>query len=434
MKINFKPYHDTIQELYHDENDPSIAVCRNVTFQVTDDCCFKCSYCYQGHKGHKQMSKETAKAGIDLLFEMYEKNDNDFINQNTKSIILEFIGGEPLMNIDLIDYICTYFMEKCLKENHPWLYTWRGSITSNGVLIFNPKVKEFFNKFKDFVSFCITIDGPKDIHDACRIYPTGEGTFNDTYAAIKEFNETIYKITNTKVTIAPDNLKNLNKIIDFFVAEGYDTIHANPVYEEMWTVDQARIYYNELKIIADKILNNKYENIYISLFDEYIGDPLPETENQNWCGGTMNMLAFDPEGIAYPCIRYMPSSLGEEIKPIQVGNVNGLFQNEESKITYEYLSSITRRSQSTDECFYCPVASGCAWCSAWNYQKHGDVNIRDTSICWMHRARVLANVYYWNQYYKKNNIEKKFNLNLSVNIATQIISEEEFELLKKLAI
>ena len=80
-------------------------------------------------------------------------------------------------------------MDRCLKENHPWLYTWRGSITSNGILITNPKVKEFFNKFKNFISFTITIDGPREIHDACRKYPTGEGTYEDTYAAIEYFNK-----------------------------------------------------------------------------------------------------------------------------------------------------------------------------------------------------------------------------------------------------
>lgn len=439
MNNTFLSHHDLMQKLYQPnyynegiKNGEQFYANRSITFQITEDCCFQCSYCYQKNKSKKIMSKETAKKAVDLLFDMYEKNNNDFINKNTKSLTLEFIGGEPLINIEIIDYICTYFLDKCLETNHIWLYTWRISITSNGVLYLKPEVKEFFKKFKNFISFTVTVDGPKEIHDACRLYPNGDGTFNDTYQAIQEFNKEIYPMVDSKVTIAPENLHNLNKIIDYFIAENYQTVHANPVFEAKWTSEQGKIYYDELKIMADKILNNNINDIYISLFESHIGKSLPESENQNWCGGTMNMLAFDPDGLAYPCLRYMPSSLNGEQKPLVVGDLEGLFRTEKQKETADYLSAITRRSQSTDECFYCPIASGCAWCSAWNYQETGDVNKRSTNICWMHRARVLANVYYWNKYYKQNNIDKKFDLNLPEDIALQIISKEEYQMLKEL--
>ena len=123
------------------------AFTRSVTFQVTDDCPCACIYCYQGHKGHRMMSRETAKKGVDLLFKMYDEDTSSFINKNTKAIILDFIGGEPLMNIDVIDYICSYFMEECLRRHHPWLLTWRASMISNGALYFDPKVQAFLKKF-----------------------------------------------------------------------------------------------------------------------------------------------------------------------------------------------------------------------------------------------------------------------------------------------
>lgn len=59
------------------------------------------------------------------------------------------------------------------------------------------------------------------------------------------------------------------------------------------------------------------------------------------------------------------------------------------------MRTVTRRSQSTDECFNCPIAAGCGWCSAFNYENFGTVNKRTTFICIMHKARALANVYYW---------------------------------------
>lgn len=422
-------YNDSIAKLYHNVDVPEGQfITRSVTFQVTDACNFGCKYCYQINKGKRVMSKDVAKRGVDLLFEMYDKDEGTFINKHTKAIILDFIGGEPLMNIDIIDYICTYFMEQCLERGHPWAYTWRASMISNGSLYFEPKVQAFLKKFRGFVNFDITIDGPKEVHDTCRVYPNGQGTFDDAYAALKHFNENYYEISGTKVTIAPENLHDLNKVVEFFVNEGMDVINANPVFEAEWTVEQAQQYYVELKKMADYLLGLDKE-ITVSLFSDYIGKSLREEDNQNWCGGNMNMLAFDPDGKAYPCVRYMESSLGTDVAPIIIGTVDGLFKTEEQNQMAKCLSCITRRSQSTDECFYCPVASGCAWCSAYNYQHFKKLDVRCTNICWMHKARTLANVYYWNKYYKKHGINKHFEMHLPKDDALKLISNEEYEML-----
>lgn len=388
--------------------------------------------CYQGHKGHRVMSKEVARKGVDLLFDMYEKNDSPFINKKTKAIILDFIGGEPLMAIDVIDYICTYFVQKCLELDHPWLYTWRASMTSNGALYFEPAVQDFLKKFRGNVSFSITLDGPKEIHDTCRVYHDGRGNFDDAYAAMKHFNSHYYEELGTKVTIAPENLHNLNKIVDFFLSEGMNLIHANCVYEAKWTYEHSKVLYDEMKIMADKLLDLNDETV-VSLFDDRHFQPLLPEENSNWCGGDMKMLAFDPAGIAYPCLRYMPSSLGTDRAPIIVGSVDGIFVTEEQKHIKEYMDKITRRSQSTDECFNCPIAGGCSWCSAWNYQETGSVNKRSTNICAMHKARSLANVYYWNKWYKQNGIDKVFKMYLPKEEALKIINEQEYDMLAELS-
>lgn len=388
--------------------------------------------CYQGHKGHRVMSKEVARKGVDLLFDMYEKNDSPFINKKTKAIILDFIGGEPLMAIDVIDYICTYFVQKCLELDHPWLYTWRAAMTSNGALYFEPAVQDFLKKFRGNVSFSITLDGPKEIHDTCRVYHDGRGNFDDAYAAMKHFNSHYYEELGTKVTIAPENLHNLNKIVDFFLSEGMNLIHANCVYEVKWTYEHSKVLYDEMKIMADKLLDLNDETV-VSLFDDKHFQPLLPEENSNWCGGDMKMLAFDPAGIAYPCLRYMPSSLGTDRAPIIVGSVDGIFVTEEQKHIKEYMDKITRRSQSTDECFNCPIAGGCSWCSAWNYQETGSVNKRSTNICAMHKARSLANVYYWNKWYKQNGIDKVFKMYLPKEEALKIIDEQEYDMLAELS-
>lgn len=428
LKSKSEEWGEYLARLYRYDYAPNELPVRSITFQVTDDCPCACTYCYQGNKNHHMMNEEVAKKSIDLLFDMYENDDHALpINKNTFGIILDFIGGEPLMNVKIIDYICTYFMNKCIELDHPWQYTWRASMISNGALYFTDDVQKFLKKFKNFVSFGITLDGSKEIHDACRVYHNGKGNFDDAYAAMKHFKDTYHDLPTTKVTIAKENLHDINRIIDFFISEGLTTINGNCVFEADWNYDDAKIFYNELKIMADKLL--LLDDVDVSLFSPHFFAPLSENDNDNWCGGTGKMIAFDPNGIAYPCIRYMPSSLGSDQVPITIGTVNGLYKTDKDKENYKCLSCVTRRSQSTDTCWSCPIASGCAWCSGWNYQLYGTPNKRCTNICVMHKARSLANVYYWNKYYKMNNINERMILYLPKDESLKIISEKEYDML-----
>lgn len=403
---------------------------RSITFQVTDDCCCACTYCYQINKGHRKMTKDVAKKVINMLFDMYDKNNDTFINHKTQAIILDFIGGEPLMNVELIDYICSTFVDECIKRDHPWQYTWRASMISNGKYYFTEETQKFLNKFKGSISFGITLDGPKEIHDACRIYPDGTGNFNDAYKAFLHYNKHFLQTSTTKMTIAPENLLNLHSVIKFFIENQSNEINLNCIFEHEWTIDEGRLLYQELKKTADYILKiGNDSDIMVSIFDNTIGQSKDLNDDQNWCGGTMGMLSFDPEGLAYPCIRYMSSSLGDERAPLIIGSADGLFVTKEQQDLRDYLESITRITQSTQECIDCPIASGCAWCSAWNYQETGSVNKRSTHICNAHKARVLANVYFWNKAFDQENTNEVFELNLPKEECLKFIDENEYNML-----
>ena len=89
------------------------------------------------------------------------------------------------------------------------------------------------------------------------------------------------------------------------------------------------------------------------------------------CGGN-GMISMDYKGDIYPCIRYMESSLGDDQEPMIVGNVDrGLVTTQKEKDFNNCLKCIDRRTQSTDECFDCPIVEGCSWCTAYNYQVFG---------------------------------------------------------------
>ncbi len=119
------------------------------------------------------MSWETAKKFTDQLL----CGANPYINpDNSPGVIIEFIGGEPLLEIELIDRITDYFISEMIRLHHPWATRFMLSICSNGTEYFNPKVQDYLKKHLHHLSFSISVDGCKELHDACRVFPNGRGT------------------------------------------------------------------------------------------------------------------------------------------------------------------------------------------------------------------------------------------------------------------
>ena len=411
---------------------------KTVTFVVTEDCTLRCSYCYECHKNNKhRMSLDTAKKFIDLLFEEDKKNTDIVGQYSATALILDFIGGEPLLEIELIDQIVDYFIKKAVELNHRWQTEYMISMISNGTEYFKPEVQNFINKYQGRLSLSITIDGNKNLHDACRKFPDGRPSFD---IAEKAYKDCLKRglTTSTKMTIAPANLKYLSEALKNLCSyEGVKHVPANPVFEEEWTIEQAKEYYRQLIDFAQWLIDTeKYTEISTTLFESENLGFYDYTHNGNWCGGTGKMLACSTEGDIYPCMRYLPFALRNKDKreKMIIGNVDeGIVVSPEEQKRFNCLECISLRSQSQERCINCPISAGCAWCSAWNYDYYGTPNRRFTGICNMHKARVLANVWYWNTLYRKLEMSERFPMNVPKDWALEIISEEEYNNLVELA-
>lgn len=424
-------FHDFLIKIYPEIFTDKDLI-QTITFQVTENCCLKCSYCYQTHQANKDMTFETAKIFIDkLLTDQY-----DLISTKTKKgLIVEFIGGEPFLMIDLVTQISDYLWESMIRLNHPWLLYSRISISSNGMLYFEPKVQNYLNKYGSIISLGISLDGDKELHDACRVDLNGNGSYDRVIAAVRDYKKNTGIMPGIKMTYAPGNINYFYDSMLYLISEGYTDLQGNCVFEEGWELSHATILYNELKKLSDFLLDNDlYNKIRVSLLNEDFYCPMDPEDNENWCGGTgCAMLAIDSCGDCYRCIRYTSSSLQGEQKPLPIGDIyNGIAKLDEHKYNYEQPLNITRRSQSTDECFDCPIAMGCAWCSAYNYQVTGNINKRVTYHCVMHKATSLANVYYWNSLYKKLNLNVIKPRYLPDEECLKIIPLEELNKLKEL--
>lgn len=403
---------------------------KTITFQVTEDCCLHCTYCYQINKAKNKMTFDTAKTFIDYLFEHRLDDSFDFSEVNAPGLIIEFIGGEPLLEVHLIHQIIDYFEFKLLEvPESSWNLFHIYSFSTNGVLYFNEEFQKLIEEYGSIFSVGVTIDGNKELHDSCRVFEDGSGSYDKAIQAALHFAETAHSF-NTKITISPENVKYVAVGLMDLISKGFSEVNINCAYEEGWELKHAQELYKQLKEVSNWLYEeNLYDYVYIALLDssKYENKSL----DKNWCGCSDSMMALDYEGKIYPCIRFMKSSLGETVEPYQIGNVNdGFYTNEiekNRKIEMDKLSRGAAITNVKEECLTCPIRSCCSWCSAYNYQYYGDISKRTTFICQMHKAAALGSLYCalinkdYNSY-SENGITKE--------IALEIITEEEWEKLQ----
>ena len=362
---------------------------KNVTFVVTENCQLRCRYCYLvGKNNTRQMDFEIARRTIDFLL-----RERNLFSEN--SVIWDFIGGEPLMEIELIDRICDYIKLRVYETGHPWFESYRFSFSSNGILYGDKRVQRYLKKNETHVSLGISIDGTRAKHDLHRVYPDGRGSYVDVVRNIPLWLQQ-FPNAGTKVTVGHEDLPMIKESVLHLWALGIKEVNINCVFEDVWQDGDDQILEDQLRQLADHILKHRlYLEHHCSFFGEKLGEFLdPVLETQNWCGAG-KMLAVDGDGNFYPCVRFAGYSLRKRKARI-VGNC---FEGIDTNKLRPFLA-LDRRTQSSAECMDCEVNGGCAWCQGANYDCAATSTIyqRATFICKMHKARVRANRYYWERF------------------------------------
>lgn len=385
-----KKLNGTLRSAYNDD------MRRCITFIVTKDCQLACKYCYLiGKNSDERMSWEVAQKAIDyVLSEEYIFSDG--------CVQFDFIGGEPFLEIDLIDKICDYLKVEMYRRNHVWFDDYLFMVTTNGLNYHSEKVQRFIEKNKTHLQICITIDGTERKHDLNRIYKnSNRGSYKDVLVNIPLWLSQFEGI-HTKVTISSADIPYIVESVIHLYQLGIRGVLINCVFEDVWKDGDDLLFEEQLIKLADEIIDNGYyKNHVCTFFDETIGKPLKD--NGNWCGAGM-MLSIDAAGNLYPCTRFAGYSLRSK-KPIIIGTVD---EGIKTNLLRPFLT-LDRKTQSPQQCIDCEVASGCAWCQGENYDAAATPTIfqRATAICRMHKARVRANNYYWNKLYRKLEHETK---------------------------
>ena len=386
---------------------------KSSTFVVTDACNLRCSYCYILDKPEGQvMSFSVAKDYADYIFDL---NKDLYTIENPIPFdhgkIWDFVGGEPLVEAELCFKIMDYITEKTkrLPVNHPWRTGfntdkgfsagYRFSFSTNGTLLNDPKIRKGFEirGGETWSSLGISVDGPKEIHDLCRKKIDGSGTFDEIMQIWPWYKKTFpSSSTSTKATISHDNLHLISKCAKFFFEDlQMERVFMNSVFENCWHIGDDFILFDQLCELADWLVENeRYKKYYISWFSDTLGKKAP-LRDCAWCGAGKHMDACGYDGNIYPCLRF--KTLYKQ-KPLIIGTTKtgkdlellDMFSGKTQENMFESTLKITG-----NDCKNCLVSEGCADCQGYSYDALGDFYTKATYICPMHKARVVANLYFY---------------------------------------
>lgn len=375
---------------------------QDITLSVTEECNLRCRYCYMTHKNcFSRMSFETARAVVDEILDRPIKFD---------MVVWNFIGGEPTLEMDLIDKITDYIKVRTFELNHPWFGNSAFFIGSNGLLYESEAVQNYLEKNKGIASISITIDGNKEKHDLQRVYPNGKGSYEDVLRNVKLWISQIPGSKTTKATYSNNDLKYLKDSVISLWEIGIDYVSANVVFEDVWDENAPLIFEQQLRELADYVIDNELWDKYsVRFFDPHVGYQIDDKNKARPQCGSGKMIAVSSAGKYYPCIRFLDFCMGDAEEGYCIGKVG-------SGINDDLLAPFKELSIGlifAEKCKTCKIAQGCPSCTGFNYDDSQGTSIYQRTVyhCEMHKAQVRANKYFWMRYSYKTGKASPYQLN-----------------------
>ena len=348
-------------------------VVKALCLHIAHACNLTCEYCFAGegeyHGDRALMSLEVGKKALDFLVAN---------SGNRHNLEVDFFGGEPLLNFDVVKELVKYGRElEKTNDKH-----FRFTLTTNGVLL-NDDVIEFANKEMD--NIVLSVDGRKEIHDRMRPFRDGRGSYDEIIDKFKKVaesrNQERYYVRGTFTHYNTDFVKDVLSLAD----EGFKQISVEPVVAdpaEPYAItedDIAKICegYDEL---AREMIKRKKEGKGFTFFHYMIdltGGPCVY-KRLSGCGSGTEYLAVTPWGDLYPCHQFV----GEE--KFCLGNVTDGITNTDLVDKFK-LCNVYAKPECVD-CFAKFFCSG--GCAANAYHSHGDINQPYEIGCALQRKRV----------------------------------------------
>lgn len=346
---------------------------KSMCLHVAHDCNLRCKYCFAstgdfGH-GRKLLDEATGKAAIDFLLKASKGRHN---------LELDFFGGEPLMNMEVIKAVVSYARSKEKEYDKRFRFT----VTTNGVLL-NDEITDYLNR--EMSNIVLSIDGRKEVNDHMRPAVNGKGSYD---IILPKFQKLVEKRGMDQYyvrgTFTKYNLDFADDVLSLNQA-GFDQISIEPVVTDpqmdyaLTEEDLPKIYaeYERLaRILIEKKKKGEGFNFFHFMLDLDQGPCA--IKRLRGCGCGNEYVAVTPDGDIYPCHQFVGM---EEWK---MGTVwEGITQTQ-MKDEFARTNVYTK-----EECMNCWAKFYCSGgCNANNFQYAGDVKKPYKLSCDLEKKRL----------------------------------------------
>ena len=292
----FRPMADTLKQ-------KTAGVVKALCLHVAHTCNLNCSYCFasQGkyHGDRALMSLEVGKRALDFLIENSGSRHN---------LEVDFFGGEPLMNWDMIKELVAYARRREKETGKRFRFT----LTTNGVLV-DDDVIEFSNR--EMSNVVLSMDGRNEFHDAYRVDYHGNGSWEKIVPKFQKFVEARggknYYMRGTFTHANPDFLKDIQVMLDLgFTELSMEPVVCGPEDPSALTAEDLPIVLDQYEKLAELMLARRKAGNPFTFYHYMIdlkGGPCIY-KRVSGCGSGTEYMAVTPWGDLYPCHQFV----GEE--------------------------------------------------------------------------------------------------------------------------
>ncbi len=364
---------EDIYEPYVKDFKKRETVVKALCLHIAHDCNLACKYCFaeegEYHGRRALMSFEVGKKALDFLIAN---------SGSRRNLEVDFFGGEPLMNFEVVKQLVAYGREQEKIHNKNFRFT----LTTNGVLL-NDEILEFLNK--EMANVVLSIDGREEVNNKMRPFRNGKGSYDlivPKFQKVAESrNQTNYYVRGTFTRNNLDFSEDVLHLADL----GFEQISVEPVVaadteDYALREEDIPVICEQYDKLAKEMIKRSKEGKCFNFFHFMIdlqGGPCV-AKRISGCGSGTEYLAVTPWGDFYPCHQFV----GEEkflLGTVDTGIVNtGIVETFKGCNVY-----------AKDKCkncfskFYC--SGGCA---ANSYNFNGSINDVYEIGCELQRKRV----------------------------------------------
>ncbi|MEF2852568.1 MAG: thioether cross-link-forming SCIFF peptide maturase [Lachnospiraceae bacterium] len=348
-------------------------VVKALCLHIAHDCNLACQYCFaeegEYHGRRALMSFEVGKKALDFLIAN---------SGSRRNLEVDFFGGEPLMNWQVVKDLVRYGREQEKIHNKNFRFT----LTTNGVLL-NDEVMEFCNR--EMGNVVLSMDGRKEVHDKMRPFRNGKGSYDLIVPKFQKFAESRdQQRYYVRGTFTHHNL-DFSEDVLHYADLGFKQVSMEPVVappEADYAIREEDVpkICEEYDRLAKEMIKREKEGRGFNFFHFMIdlsGGPCVY-KRLSGCGSGTEYLAVTPWGDFYPCHQFV----GNE--KFLLGNVDTGIVNTE--IQDEFKCCNVYAKEKCQKCFARFYCSG--GCAANSYNFHGSINDAYDIGCELERKRV----------------------------------------------